>query len=75
MFFMITYAMVNIVVVIEQSLNLPSYRPSLKVPLLIPILGAFGSIAIMFVINVIVALLSLVFIFAFYFYLVNLKLK
>ena len=75
MFFMITYAMVNIVVLVEQSLSLPSYRPTLKVPMLIPALGAFGSIAIMFVINVIVALTSLILIFIFYFYLVNLKLK
>ncbi len=75
MFFMITYAMVNIVVLVEQSLNLPSYRPTLKVPLFVPAIGAFGSIAIMFVINVIVALTSLILIFIFYFYLVNLKLK
>lgn len=75
MFFMITYAMVNIVVLLEQSLSLPSYRPTLKVPLIIPALGAFGSIAIMFVINAIVALTALILIFIFYFYLVNLKLK
>ncbi|MFA9390027.1 MAG: amino acid permease [Prolixibacteraceae bacterium] len=75
MFFMITYAMVNIVVLVEQSLSLPSYRPTLKVSLIVPALGAFGSIAIMFVINVIVALFSLIFIFGFYFYLVNLNLK
>ena len=75
MFFMITYAMVNIVVLVEQSLGLPSYRPTLKVPLIVPALGAFGSIAIMFVMNVIVALLSLIFIFVFYFYLVKMNLK
>ncbi|WP_339896460.1 amino acid permease [uncultured Algibacter sp.] len=75
MFFMITYAMVNIVVLVEQSLSLPSYRPTLKVPLIVPAIGAFGSITIMFVINAIVALTSLILIFIFYFYLVNLKLK
>lgn len=75
MFFMITYAMVNIVVLLEQSLGLPSYRPTLKIPLIVPALGAFGSIAIMFVINVIVALFALIFIFVFYFYLVKLNLK
>ena len=75
MFFMITYAMVNIVVLVEQLLGLPSYRPTLRVPIIVPALGAFGSIAIMFVINVIVALTSLILIFIFYFYLVNLKLK
>ena len=71
MFFMITYAMVNIVVLVEQLLSLPSYRPTLKVPLIIPALGAFGSIAIMFVINVIVALTSLILIFIFYFYFIG----
>ncbi len=75
MFFMITYAMINIVVLLEQSLGLPSYRPTLKISLLVPALGAFGSIAIMFVINVIVALFSLIFIFVFYYYLVKLNLK
>ena len=75
MFFMITYAMVNIVVLVEQFLSLPSYRPTLRVSLIVPALGAFGSTAIMFVMNAIVALFSLIFIFIFYFYLVNLKLK
>ena len=41
MFFMITYAMVNIVVLVEQSLSLPSYRPTLKVPLIVPAYRCF----------------------------------
>ena len=75
MFFMITYAMVNVVALVEQTLGLPSYRPTLKVPILIPSIGAFGSIAIMFVMNVIVALFSLIFIVFFYFYLVKKNIK
>ncbi|MGD9487229.1 MAG: amino acid permease [Calditrichaceae bacterium] len=75
MFFMITYAMVNVVVLVEQTLALPSYRPTLKVPIVIPTIGAFGSIAIMFVMNVIVALFSLIFIVFFYFYLVKKNIK
>ncbi|WP_373074481.1 amino acid permease [Zeaxanthinibacter enoshimensis] len=71
MFFMITYAMVNIVALVEQTLGLPSYRPTLKIPLVIPALGAFGSIAIMFIINVLAALFALIFIVMFYFYLVK----
>ncbi|MDC6350903.1 amino acid permease [Zeaxanthinibacter sp. PT1] len=71
MFFMITYAMVNIVALVEQTLGLPSYRPTLKIPLIIPALGAFGSIAIMFIINVLAALFALIFIVMFYFYLVK----
>ncbi|WP_372773531.1 amino acid permease [Mangrovibacterium sp.] len=75
MFFMITYAMVNIVALVEQTLGLPSYRPTLKVPTIIPAVGTLGSIAIMFVMNVIVALFSLSFIIVFYLYLVKMNIK
>lgn len=71
MFFMITYAMVNVVALIEQLLALPSYRPSLKIPIIVPLLGAFGSITVMFIMNAFVALISLIMIVAFYFYLVR----
>ncbi len=75
MFFMLTYAMVNIVALVEQTLGLPSYRPTLKIPIIIPAIGAFGSIAIMFLMNVIIALFSIIFIIAFYFYLVKMNIK
>lgn len=75
MFFMITYAMVNIVALVEQTLGLPSYRPTLRIPIIVPAIGAFGSIAIMLILNVIVALFSLIFIVIFYFYLVRMNIK
>lgn len=75
MFFMITYAMVNIVALVEQTLGLPSYRPTLKIPIIVPAIGAFGSIAIMFIMNVLVALFSLIFIVLFYLYLVKMNIK
>jgi len=75
MFFMITYAMVNVVALIEQSLSLPSFRPTLKIPIYIPLIGAFGSITVMFIINAVVAMASLVLIVLFYVYLVKKKLK
>ncbi|NKI25800.1 amino acid permease [Arenibacter sp. 6A1] len=75
MFFMITYAMVNVVALVEQTLGLPSYRPTLKIPLIVPAIGAFGSIAIMFILSVIVALFSLIFILLFYLYLVKMNIK
>jgi amino acid transporter len=75
MFFMITYAMVNVVALIELSLGLPSYRPSLKIPIIVPLIGAFGSISIMFIINSFVALISTILIIAFYFYLVKMQIK
>ena len=74
MFFMITYAMVNIVALIEQSLSLPSFRPTLKIPVIIPVIGAFGSLTVMFIINAAVALTALILIVVFYFYLVKKKL-
>jgi len=75
MFFMITYAMVNVVALVEQTLGLPSFRPTLKIPLIVPALGAIGSISIMFVMNVLVALASLVLIILFYLYLVRMNIK
>jgi solute carrier family 12 (sodium/potassium/chloride transporter), member 2 len=75
MFFMITYAMVNVVALVEQTLGLPSYRPTLKIPTIVPAIGALGSISIMFVMNVFVALFSLVFIVLFYLYLVKMNIK
>jgi len=72
---MITYAMVNIVALIEQSLALPSYRPSLKIPLYVPIIGALGSLTVMFIMNAFVALISLILITLFYYYLVKKNIK
>ncbi|MEZ5007145.1 MAG: amino acid permease [Chitinophagales bacterium] len=71
MFFMITYAMVNVVALIEQSLGLPSYRPTLKIPIIVPLVGAIGSITVMFIMNPVVALFSIILIVIFYFYLVK----
>jgi amino acid transporter len=75
MFFMITYGMVNVVALIEQSLGLPSFRPSLKIPKIVPIIGAMGSITVMFIINAFVALVSVILIIVFYFYLVKKQIK
>jgi len=75
MFFMITYAMVNVVALIEQSLGLPSFRPSIKIPIYVPLIGALGSLTVMFVINAFVAMISLIAIVVFYFYLVRLNIK
>lgn len=51
MFFLITYAMINVVVLIEQSLGLVSFRPLLRVPRIIPFVGAAGCLFAMFIIN------------------------
>ncbi len=66
MFFMITYAMINVVMLIEQSLGLPSFRPVLKVPIFVPLLGTIGCFFVMFIINPTVSLISLAIVVAFY---------
>jgi amino acid transporter len=71
MFFLITYAMINVVVLIEQSLGLPSFRPTLKIPILIPLLGTIGCFFVMFIINPTVSLISIAIVIAFYAALLN----
>jgi solute carrier family 12 sodium/potassium/chloride transporter 2 len=66
MFFLITYAMINVVVLIEQSLSLPSFRPMLKVPIIIPLLGTIGCFFVMFIINPVVSMFSIAIVVGFY---------
>ncbi len=58
MFFLITYAMLNVVVIIEQQLGLISFRPIFKVNRFIPWLGLIGSVLAMFIINPTISLVS-----------------
>ncbi|MBO3116955.1 amino acid permease [Winogradskyella sp. DF17] len=69
LFFLITYAMINIVVIIEQRLGLISYRPLFRIPKWVPYLGLASSIFAMFIINPTVSLLSVVIVLVVYFYL------
>ncbi|MDX1611244.1 MAG: amino acid permease [Candidatus Thermoplasmatota archaeon] len=71
MFFLITYAMVNVVVLIEQRLNLVSFRPLLRIPTAVPLIGAIGCITVMFIINATFGLAALVLVVGVYAYLVR----
>jgi amino acid transporter len=51
MFFLITYAVINLVMLIESSLGLVSFRPTLKLPRLVPLLGVAGCTFAMFIVN------------------------
>jgi amino acid transporter len=51
MFFLITYGMLNLVVFLQQTMKIISFRPTLKIPPFIPLLGALQCIFIMFLIN------------------------
>ncbi len=69
LFFLITYAMINIVVIIEQNLGLISYRPVFKIYRWVPWVGLISSVFAMFIINPTVSLLSVMIVFVVYFYL------
>ena len=69
MFFLITYGMLNLVVFIQQSMNIISFRPTFKVPRFVPLLGALGCLAIMFLINPVFSLIAIVSIVSLYFWL------
>ncbi|MFK7949933.1 MAG: amino acid permease [Saprospiraceae bacterium] len=58
MFFLITYAMLNVVVIIEQKLGLISFRPIFVVSKFIPWIGLVGSLVAMFIINPTMSLVS-----------------
>ena len=51
MFFLITYCVINLVVLIEGGLRLASFRPTLQVPLWVPITGAVGCVFSMFIVS------------------------
>jgi amino acid transporter len=74
MFFLITYAMINAAVMIEQSLNFVSFRPRLEIPRYVPIIGFIGSIGVMFIISPTVSILSVIVTVAVYWYLSNRRL-
>ncbi|WP_233992744.1 amino acid permease [Salinibacter altiplanensis] len=66
MFFLVTYAMICAAVLIEQSLDLVSFRPRLRFPIWVSFLGLAGSLLAMFIINPTVSLVSLVVTLGFY---------
>ncbi len=66
MFFLITYAMINVVVLIEQSLGLVSFRPLLRIPRAVPLAGTLGCIFAMFVINPVFSLIAVTMVLVFY---------
>lgn len=69
LFFLITYAMINIVVIIEQRLGLISYRPIFKIHKWVPWFGLISSIFAMFIINPSVSLISIAIVLMVYWYL------
>ncbi|MEN8152564.1 MAG: amino acid permease [Acidobacteriota bacterium] len=75
MFFLITYGMINFAVFIEKAIGITSFRPSLKVPKTVSLIGGIWCFVIMFLINTVFALISFSLFIAFYFVQVKRGLK
>ncbi|MEZ4570798.1 MAG: amino acid permease [Thermomicrobiales bacterium] len=75
LFFLITYATINVVVLFEQSLDLVSFRPSIRVPLIVPLAGTAGTIGAMFIINPIFSLAGVAVVIGFYLLLMRQRLS
>lgn len=69
MFFLITYGMLNLVVFIQQSMKIISFRPTFKIPRAVSFLGAVGCIFVMFLINPVFSVIAIITIISLYFWL------
>jgi len=67
MFFLITYGMINLAVFIERAVGVTSFRPSIKVPKSVSLIGGLWCFVIMFLINFGFAVISFIIIGIFYF--------
>jgi len=72
MFFLITYGTTNLACFFEIISNNPSFRPMFKIwHWSIPLLGAIGCFAVMFLISPLWALIAIVLVTAMYFYILR----
>lgn len=75
MFFLIAYATINLVVLVEQNLRLLSFRPLFPIPAIVPLLGLAGCLFVMFIINPVISLIAVAVIFFIYGILIERNLK
>ena len=69
MFFLTTYMVLNISAGIEGFLQSPSFRPTFKVHWSLSMLGAFGCLAVMFLINAVATVIAAVIVLAIFIWL------
>ena len=75
MFFLLTYFMINLVVVLEQGLKLVSFRPLLRLPRLVPVMGAAGCLLAMIIVSPWFSLVALAAVVVIHAYLVKKQLE
>jgi hypothetical protein len=73
-FFLITYASINVVLLVEQSLGLPSWRPTFAVPRFVPLVGSSASLLAILAVSPVVGVVALILIAGVYGWLVRRRL-
>jgi len=58
MIFLFSYLMINLAVLVEQGIGIPSFRPAFRVPLLFPALGTLLTAAALVMINPLFSLVA-----------------
>jgi len=71
MFFLITYGMINVTVLIEESIGIASFRPTLRVSRLIPLFGSIGCVSTMFLIDAKFSIIAILVIVGMYLFLLK----
>ncbi len=75
MFFLTTYGVVNAAAGIERLLDSPSFRPSFTVHWSLSLLGAFGCLSVMFLINATATTVAFIFVIIIFLWLQNRELQ
>ena len=75
MFFLITYFMLNAVVLIEQTLSMVSFRPTFAIPRIVPLTGMLGCLFVMFLINPAFSIVAIIVTLGIYGYLLRRQLN
>lgn len=75
MFFLTTYAVLNVTAGVERFLKNPSFRPKFKVHWIFSLLGAAGCAAVMVLINALATLIAFFFVFLIFIWLKRRRMK
>ena len=75
MFFLATYAVLNIASAIENFLKSPSFRPTFQISWIFSFAGAIGCVIVMFLINSFATILAVIFVLVTYIWLESRKLN
>jgi amino acid transporter len=71
MFFLVTYGVLNFVVLVEQALGMVSFRPTFRVHWIVPLLGLISCATVMLIVNPLFSLASVVLSLVIYGYLLR----